>query len=118
MLINDQITIKDIQQSFNNLFPNLKLEFYEHSHKKGEGSPPVEQLAENLTIGQARSIHTSGDLRIRPDQTIAQLEETFLTQFGLFVQVFRKSSNIWLQTTQTDDWTLNKANVEGALVDQ
>jgi hypothetical protein len=32
---------------------------------------------------------------------------------GLYVQVFRKSGKVWLETTATDNWSLYKQNEEG-----
>jgi hypothetical protein len=34
--------------------------------------------------------------------------------YGLSVQVFRKSGNVWLETSATDNWTLRQQNNEGA----
>ena len=41
---------------------------------------------------------------------VAELENDFSGQFGLQVQVFRKSGEVWLQTTKTDNWTLIEQN--------
>ena len=42
-----------------------------------------------------------------------ELEKIFKDQFGLAVQVFRKSGNLWLETTMTDNWTLQQQNNHG-----
>jgi hypothetical protein len=41
---------------------------------------------------------------------VGELEHAFNVKFGLSAQVFRKSGEIWLQTTTTDTWTLAKQN--------
>ena len=38
---------------------------------------------------------------------------TFGEVYGLGVQVFRKSGNVWLETTVTDSWTLKEQNDQG-----
>ena len=35
-------------------------------------------------------------------------------EFGIHVQVLRKSGRVWLQTTATDDWTLAEQEQEAA----
>jgi len=34
-------------------------------------------------------------------------------QFGLHVQIFRKSGDLWLQTSKTDEWTIEHQNARG-----
>ena len=45
--------------------------------------------------------------------TVSDLEQKFAELFGLSVQVFRKSANVWLETTVTDGWTLEEQNRQG-----
>ena len=113
MIIKDELRIKDIQATFHAKFPYLKLEFYSKFHDQGEASSPKEQLDVNKTIGSVRTIHTVGDLSIHGNQKINTLEQAFSEQYGLYVQVFRKSANLWLQTVRTDHWTLAEANQKG-----
>lgn len=117
MIIKDNKTIQAIQEEFNNKFPFLKIEFYTQEHADQEGSPGSDKLEETLTIGQARTKINEGDLSIHANQKVSTLEQNFHDIYGLNVQVFRKSGNIWLQTTTTDNWTLHKQNEKGALAD-
>jgi hypothetical protein len=39
---------------------------------------------------------------------VGELENLFAEKFGLYVQLFRKSGKVWLQTTTTDTWTLKE----------
>jgi hypothetical protein len=45
--------------------------------------------------------------------TVQELERVFQEELGLFIQVFRRSGKVWLETTATDNWTLFKQNEEG-----
>lgn len=110
MIISDQKTIKEIQTEFNNKFPFLKIEFYKMTHKTNEGSPDISRWDFNKTIGEIRTIQTSGDLSINGNQKVSTLEKNFEELYGLNVQVFHKSGNLWLQTTATDEWTLSHQN--------
>lgn len=108
MYIEDGIKLKEIKEEFNNKFPLLKIEFYNKPHITGQGSAKADSLDENLTIYQARTCHTAGYINIEDKQKVSQLEEDFLTKFGLYIQVFHKSGDVWYQTTITDHWTLSE----------
>ncbi len=47
------------------------------------------------------------------DMSVSELEQLFLTKYGLNAQVFRRSGNLWLQTSATDHWTLAEQNRKG-----
>ncbi|MBI5914482.1 MAG: hypothetical protein HY842_03835 [Bacteroidetes bacterium] len=113
MLIEDTKKISDIQQDFHREFPFLKLEFYTEGHPVGESSPAREQLDPGKTLAETRSIHASGDLHIVPTMTVSELEKLFTEKYGLNAQVFRRSGNLWLQTSTTDHWPLAEQNRKG-----
>ena len=113
MQITNNKTLADIQKEFNAKFPYLKLEFYSQAHKTKAGSPENLKLNPQHTIDEARTKHTLGDLSINGHLKVSTLENTFHEKYGLNVQVFRRSGNIWLQTTATDDWTLADQNKKG-----
>lgn len=113
MIIHDKRTLREVQQEFNQKFPYLRIKFYAGHHDVGEGSPVQEKLDSSLTIGEARTNHSEGDLSVNPNQKISTLEHNFDEKFGLNAQVFRKSGNLWLQTSKTDHWTLAEANRKG-----
>lgn len=110
MIIKDSKTIKEIQQEFNKKVPFLKIEFYKEVHSVKEGSPDSVKWDSENTIETIREIHNSGNLSIQQDQKNSMLETNFLEQYGLNVQVFYKSGDLWLQTTATDEWTLKEQN--------
>lgn len=113
MIITDSKKIVEIQREFNTKFPYLKLEFYKAKHRPGEGSPIELQIDRELTVGQVRTIHNEEEFKIRRDLKVTDLEKIFHDRFGLNVQVFRKSGNLWMQTTSTDHWTLDMQNRKG-----
>ena len=114
MIITDEKRLADIQLEFQEKFPALKLEFYSAPHQVGTGSTNQELLPATAEIGTVRRIHKSGDLSINGHLKVKTLEQLFFEQYGLNVQVFRKSGDIWLQTTSTDEWTLTEQNNRGA----
>ena len=113
MIITDEKKLVDIQSEFQEKFPALKLEFYSTPHQVGSGSASQELLPASAQIGTVRRIHSAGDLSINGHLKVKTLEQMFFEQYGLNVQVFRKSGDIWLQTTTTDEWTLTEQNNRG-----
>ncbi len=67
-------------------------------------------LNNERAIGDVRKNNLSGTININGVMKVAELESAFSKTFGLAVQVFRKSGNVWLQTTATDEWTLAAQN--------
>ena len=108
--ITDSKTIAEIQEEFQGHFPFLKLEFYSSEHDSGEGSGKEEMIDAAKSIGDARTKHNAGDVSIHGNQKVSTLEATFHDAYGLNAQVFRKSGEVWLQTTTTDEWTLSEQN--------
>lgn len=113
MIIDDNKRLEDIQKEFSGLFPGLRLAFYKNKHENHKGSPKAEQYDADMPIANVRNVHNKGELAIAPSMTIAELETAFEDDYGLHVQVFRRSNTLWLQTSVTDDWTLEKQNTKG-----
>ena len=89
------------------------MEFYYSHHEEGEGSPVKEQINQNELLKSARKVHTEGDFVIDEGMSVGRFEQSLYEQFGLNVQVFRKSGSLWLQTTSTDNWSLAEQNRKG-----
>ena len=113
MYITDTKTLREVKMEFQDKFPFLKIEFYRGTHAEGQGSLEKDHLDETMTIGQARKIHKDGEMGIHGNLKVSSLEQTFQEDYGLNVQVFRRSGELWLQTTSTDEWTLSEQNEKG-----
>jgi hypothetical protein len=104
--------IGDIQKEFNAMFPFLKLEFYRVD--ENNAAPVIKRfLPGKYAVLNARRTRQEGELEVDENMTVGSLEKQFLFSFGLGVQVHRKSGNVWLETTMTDSWTLQKQNEHG-----
>lgn len=104
----------ELQQDFNALFPFLKIEFFKAPHTVGEGSAKNQLHDNNRIVSDCRLKKSEGLLVISDDMTVSDLEAKFFDDFGLSAQIFRKSGNVWLETSATDGWTLRQQNQEGA----
>jgi hypothetical protein len=111
--INDHRKLFAIQEEFASQFPFLKLGFFSKPvHVHGFASHKIIKHP-NKSIGECRTNQHSGSLIIMPQMTVSDLENQFRDKFGLSVQVFRCSGNAWLETSLTDDWTLEEQNNHG-----
>lgn len=107
-------TIGQFQDEFSKVYPYLKLAFFTKPHKAYKGSPAKFLVSDrDMTLGSLEKKPHSGDLYIEPEMPTWQVERLFEEEFGLHVQVFRKSGNTWLETSVTDDLTLEEQNVKG-----
>jgi hypothetical protein len=113
IMISDSRKVNQLQEQFTEIFPFLKLEFFSRPHKVGQGSARKMLKNQQKTIGECRTIHNKGHINITPSMSVAQLEQQFRELYGLNVQVFRKSGSVWLETTVTDSWSLEKQNTQG-----
>ena len=103
--------IQEVQKEFNTAYPYLKLEFFPAQHKKP--SPKASQLRQALKIDEVRKLRNSGQLPLSDTLKVSDLEHDLSEIYGLNAQVFRKSGNVWLETTMTDGWTLKQQNDRG-----
>jgi hypothetical protein len=105
--------ISDLQKDFNNAFPFLKIEFFQNRNQQLPAFTFQQILPHNRRIVEGQSAVTDGDIEISSDMKVKDLEKIFKDQFSLAAQVFRRSGNLWLETTMTDDWTLEQQNEHG-----
>lgn len=107
--------IEVLQRQFKACFPFLKIEFTSTGHSLYKASPPASIYKTHFKIGDIRKKKDSRDVDIEltGDLTVGELEQQLAGEYGLFVQVFRKSGNTWVETTLTDKWTLEQQNSHG-----
>ena len=111
LVISKEKTIHDVQQDFSSQFPFLKLEFYKREN--ADAALPVKKHLSHSTSLKQAGLKENGVLDVQNETTVVSLEKKFLSDFGLNVQVLRKSGMLWLETTVTDNWTLEKQNEHG-----
>ena len=112
ILINDKLTIKELQQQFGNTFPYLKLEVFDIPPVIG-GLSKSHICPNHKTLGACRKIHNEDIITIVESDTVEKLEQTLWEKFGLSVKVYRKSNSLWIETTLSNNWTLMQQNDEG-----
>jgi hypothetical protein len=112
--IKSERLIADVQQDFSNAYPFLKIEFFRNGLKRQSRYPANLKIGNHARLKDAWVWKKDGGLvRLSDSMTVLELEEVLMDEFGLSVQVFRKSGNVWLETTMTDNWTLKQQNDHG-----
>ncbi len=105
--------ISEVQKDFNTLFPFLKLEFFRNRNYVEPDYSAQSIIPHNRKIAEGQSAITDGQIDITPQMKVIELENILNKDFSLAVQVFRRSGNLWLETTMTDNWTLEQQNEHG-----
>lgn len=98
--------LKDIQREFHAEFPMLKIEFFKKPHMEEEASAKKDLQDTSLTVGEVTK--GKGEMTITSRLKVYELEQRLRRDFGLYVQVFRKAGNVWLETSTTDGLTLGE----------
>ena len=108
LFLEKESTVEEVKKVFTTYYPYLRLELYKKPANKNDISTPKERSPLN------KFIHSSGKIviDINNDVTVAELENQFAA-VGLLSEVFRKSGNVWVETSLTSNWTLHQQNAEG-----
>jgi len=101
-------TLNETQEEFNKAYPFLRIEFYRNTEPGF-----ARRHLKNSMLMVAAGLKKNGEMEITDGMTVGELENNFLQNFGLNVQLSRKSGNLWLETTMTDGWTLKQQNDHG-----
>jgi len=105
--------LSEIQKEFNDQFPFLKIEFFRSTMPRVSKWNAVNRISPDLEISKCQVLRKEGELHFLEETKVGELENLFLNDFNLNAQVFRRSGNIWLETTMTDKWTLKQQNDHG-----
>lgn len=110
--------ISEVQHDFNQEYPYLKLEFFDHKKHTLKGHKESLPLPGAILLEKCQQNQKEGLLQFDGKTSVKELEKQFRDNFQLQAQVFRRSGNIWLETTLTDQWTLEKQNEHGKELSQ
>ena len=102
-------TIGDLQTDFATAFPGLKLKFFSKPHEAHKGSHAKFLIPDvHTTLGSIAPDIKSGHVNIELDMPVWQLERLLEQECQLHTQVFRKSGNVYLETSVSDDMTIEQ----------
>ena len=111
--LTPDIIINELQQKFQEEYAYLHLKFFK-TLSQGEGLSTIKKFCDpSKKLGSEVLMKKSGTINISDDMTVQELVEKFYTTFGIHVQVFRKSANLWMEITLTSNWSLRQQNSHG-----
>ena len=110
--INKDTTVQAIQKQFNVYYPYLKIEFYKDV-PKNKPILKAEILVMMESLKRIDSFYEGKIIDVDKKRTVHEVSQDFEQMFGLTAHVFRKSGNVWVETSLTEDWTLEDQNKEG-----
>ncbi|MGC4231711.1 MAG: hypothetical protein QM594_01740 [Niabella sp.] len=96
-----------MKRYFSSCYPFLKIELYRMWDKN-----EMPQKKHIPVTYKFTGLLREGAVDINSDITVAELSNSFAA-FGLRIEVFRKSGNVWVETFLTDSWTLQQQNKAG-----
>lgn len=114
--ITAETRIKNIQNEFNSLYPFLRIDFLKDYFANRKTTQKSQKLNPEEFINPADKTLKDYDINVSGNRTVAQVKEDFKVFFLLAIEVFRKSGNVWIETSLTDDWTLEQQNKEGGSI--
>ena len=106
--IGKEATVLDVKHQFADNYKGLKLEMFRKSHEEGESSSAKMRVFGTERVDAATNVKLPLVLKISTDMAVGEVESIFENQAGLHVQIFRKMRSIWIETVQTDNYSLYK----------
>ncbi len=86
----------------------MKIEFVKHSHGEGEGTSKEDIIQEDKTVKELSGDGVDVQIEIQKNETVGDVEGKFRDHLGLNIQVFRKAGTLWIETVNTDHWTIEQ----------
>jgi hypothetical protein len=93
----------------------LKIDFLKDGPAK-KFSQKAEKIHPDELVKRAGKLNGMPYLNVNTQRTVAELKKDLKDLFGLTAEVYRKSGNVWIETSLTDNWTLEQQNNEGELL--
>jgi len=114
IIIDRSTTVYEIQAEFNRHFKFLKLKFFYISEDHNNLFPKINgEVEAHKKLDELSLEDHSGLINISEHESVIAFENKFEKSFGIKVQVFRKSGNLWLAAVTTGSWTLHDQNKKG-----
>ncbi len=114
--ITDGQTIAEVQEQFHYIFPFLKIDFFEKDlSDANKTNKPVVNTGRLLGEFRPAKNETSS-IWLDKFIKVNELERYINSTYRLQAQVFRRSRNVWLETTITNNWTLEEQNKQGEML--
>lgn len=116
--IQRQRLLRLIQEEFNNKWPYLKIDYV----RRGSGAAALASSDQGGAEGPGETDRLRAEAQrllwqefaLSDETLVSELEILLQYEFGLSLQVLRKSGNLWMETSMTRHWTIRQQNQQGA----
>ncbi|HET7115403.1 MAG TPA: hypothetical protein VFI29_02875 [Hanamia sp.] len=105
--------IKELQKKISKTYPYLKVEFYKQPYSEMKVSEKKDRMLPDEIISEQSDSFEAEKFDINRNRTVGAVEKEFYEKFGIAMQVSRRSGNIWIETSKTDNRTLKAQNQLG-----
>ena len=116
--ISDDQSIVLVKCRFNHCYPYLKIDFFEKDLRIFVKERLFKPIVDSTRMLKEFRIHSQNtyNIQVNKEMKVNEIETAFEKTYGLRAQVFRKSGNVWLETTVTGNWSLEEQNRQGQLI--
>ena len=104
LYINDTRSFQSVQYEFSERYPFLRIDFIRPC------------IADSRPLLHRHRVR--GAIGIRGNRTVQQVVKDFEDIFGLSMVILRRHGSVWIETSLTVDWTLERQNREGQNISQ
>lgn len=113
LVLSPTMTLAHVSEQLSEKYHNLKLVFFTKSHERFKGNNVKDMITDKaLLLRDCCNIAEETSIAIHGLMKTYELEELFESNFGLHVQVFRKTNSGWIETSTTDSRTLHDQNYQ------
>ncbi len=106
-----EIAIIQFQTDFTGKYPFLKLEVLKND--LFESQLKITYQNNSRPTLNKNVFNYSTKINLGTERTVAEVGADFNNLFDLPIQILRKSGNVWVETSLTEDWTLEHQNRQG-----
>jgi hypothetical protein len=115
LYIEHETQVNALQEKFNALYPFLQLHFIRTVEENGKPLKKIVKATPEQKLKEITNKLKPGTVSVKETLAVAEVLDDFRNH-GLIVQVYRKSGTLWVETSLTEDWTLERQNREAYLI--
>jgi hypothetical protein len=115
-IVQQDSDIRTVREHFAELYPYLRINFFRNKNNSHAITSQSIVFSDSVKLNEINPGFSGGTIGVSDDMSILEFENEFLRQFGLSVQLSRKSGNLWLDTVKTNQWTVKEQNDHGEAI--
>jgi hypothetical protein len=111
LILSPDISLEQLSHQLTEKFHQLKLVFFTKGHDRFKGTNAKFIINDReVLLKDCSDVHKEEELQLLPNMKTFELEDALEKRFGIHAQVFRKATRQWIETSTTDNRTLEEQN--------